>query len=640
MLRLLDLALARGINVLYKNVSLIAPPGERIGLVGANGCGKSTLFAAILGDLAVEGGALETPPKARIAHVAQDIEATDESALDYVLAGHAPLMAARAELAAAEADHENDHDGMRLAHAHSTLAELNEGALTAQALTVMHGLGFADAVTSRKVTEFSGGWRNRLALARALLRPADLLLLDEPTNHLDLDSVVWLENWLKRQEATVLVISHDREFLDRCTETTWNVADGTIKRYAGNYSAFETAWLEQMKQQDAAARSYERTSAHLQKFIDRFRAQATKARQAQSRIKMLERLQAVEPSRARREWRFEFPAPLKLPEHLLNAEDLRLGYATEAGERTILDHIKFLVRTGDRIGILGVNGAGKSTLVKAIAGDLAPVAGELRRGSGLSIGYFAQHQLDQLRPDETPLQHLRRLAIETRPDVREQELRDFLGQYRFSGELATRVVGPMSGGEKARCALALMAWSRPNLLLLDEPTNHLDMETREALTMALSSFDGALMLVSHDRHLLRATTDELWLVHDGRLATFDGDLDDYAALVLASRRDGPSPGTAKEVRKGQRKQDAGARQRQTDARKPLQSKLDKVEAELARVSSALRELDARLADPAFYHAGDADEVARLIKQRSELAPRVEQLEERWLELQAQLETMS
>jgi ATP-binding cassette subfamily F protein 3 len=639
MLRLLDLALARGVNILYKNVSLIAPPGERIGLVGANGCGKSTLFAAILGELSAESGQLERPPTARIAHVAQDIEATDETALDYVLAGHAPLAAARAELAAAEAA----HDDMRLAHAHATLAEINEGAVAAQALTVMHGLGFADAVTRKQVREFSGGWRNRLALARALLRPADLLLLDEPTNHLDLDSVVWLENWLKRQQATVLVISHDREFLDRCTETTWHVADGTIRRYAGNYSAFEAAWLEQLKQQDAAAKAYERTAAHLQGFVDRFRAKASKARQAQSRIKMLEKLQAVEPARAKREWRFEFPEPVKLPERLLDAEDLRLAYPAADGERTIVDRVKFLVRSGDRIGILGVNGAGKSTLVKAIAGDLAPAGGELRRGAGLSIGYFAQHQLDQLRPDETPLQHLRRIAMDTRPDVREQELRDFLGQYRFSGELATRTVGPMSGGEKARCALALIAWHRPNLLLLDEPTNHLDMETREALTMALSSFGGALILVSHDRHLLRATTDQLWLVHDGRVAEFEGDLDDYAALVLAARRDdsGMSPGRTDVApdRKELRKQEAAERQRLANARKPLQNRLGKVEQELAKVSAELRELDARLADPDFYHAGDADEVAALIKRRGELAPKVEQLEEQWLSIQTELEAI-
>jgi len=636
MLRLLDLALARAAVVLYRNVSLVAPAGERIGLVGANGSGKSTLFAAILGEIAPEAGALEAPPATRVAHVAQDIEATDQSALDYVLAGHEPLAAARSALRAALAT----QDEMAVAQAHATLAELNEGALAAQAATVMHGLGFADAVTGRSVREFSGGWRNRLALARALLRPADLLLLDEPTNHLDLDSVVWLENWLKRQPATVLVISHDREFLDRCTETTWHVADGTIRRYAGNYTAFEAASLEQARQQDAAARAYQRSAAHLQKFVDRFRAQATKARQAQSRIKMLERLQAVEPVRARRQWRFEFPQPLRLPERLLDADDLRLAYRAGASERTILQQVRFLVRSGDRIGILGVNGAGKSTLVRAIAGELQPAAGELRRGAGLTIGYFAQHQLDQLRADESPLEHLRRLAQQTRPDAREQDLRDFLGQYRFGTELALRPVGPMSGGEKARCALALIAWARPNLLLLDEPTNHLDLETREALTVALSSFDGALILVSHDRHLLRAATDQLWLVHDGRLATFDGDLDDYAALVLASRRDAAAPVAPKDARRDQRRQEAAERQRLASARRPLQAQVERLEQELARVSAELRELDARLADPAFYHAGDADEVTALIRRRGELAPRVEQIEERWLQLQIQLEAIA
>ena len=634
MLRLIDVALVRGVRTLYKGVSLLAPPGERIGLVGANGSGKSSLFAAILGELSIDGGELETPPPARIAHVAQDIAATGESALDYVLAGHAPLIEARAELAAAEAC----HDDLRLAHAHARMAELNEGAIVAAAKSVLHGLGFAERDTARRVAEFSGGWRNRLALARALMRPADLLLLDEPTNHLDLDSVVWLEGWLKRQDATVLAISHDREFLDRVTTTTWHVADGTIRRYAGNYSAFEIAWLEQQKQQDAAAKAYERTAAHLQSYVDRFRAKATKARQAQSRLKMLERLQAVEPVRARREWRFEFPAPLRTPERLIDAEDLRLAYLTNADERTVLDGVKFLVRAGDRIGILGVNGAGKSTLVKAIAGELAPRAGELRRAPGLAIGYFAQHQLDQLRVDESPLQHLRRLA----PEAREQELRNFLGQYRFSGDMAAAPIGPMSGGEKARCALALIAWHRPNLLVLDEPTNHLDMETREALTLALSTFDGALLLVSHDRHLLRATTDQLWLVHDGRVAAFDGDLDDYAALALASRRPAAEGRGDDEAptRRALRKAEAQQRQRLADARRPIQTRLQKVENELASVSDRLRELDARLAQPDFYHGGDAAEVAAVLKQRGELAQRVDQLEARWLELQTELETIT
>jgi len=635
MLRLIELAAARGVRTLYSNVSLAAPPGERIGLTGANGSGKSTLFALLLGELAPESGRIEAPAASRVAHVAQDIEASSDAALDYVLAGHAPLMAARAELAAAEAA----GDDLRLSHAHAHLAELNEGAISAQAAGVLGGLGFAQSDLARPVSEFSGGWRNRLALARALMRPADLLLLDEPTNHLDLDSVIWLEAWLRRQPATVLLISHDREFLDRCTTVTWHIADGAIRRYAGNYSAFELAWAEQQRQQDAAAKSYARAAAHLQGFVDRFRAKATKAKQAQSRLKMLERLVAVEPARAGREWRFEFPEPRRLPERLLDAEDLRLAY----GPRTILEQVKFLIRCGDRIGILGVNGAGKSTLVRSIAGELAAAGGELRRGNGLAIGYFAQHQLDQLRPDESPLQHLRRQAAESDPQAREQELRNFLGQFRFGAEMASSPIGPMSGGEKARCALALLAFSRPNLLLLDEPTNHLDMETREALTLALSSFGGALILVSHDRHLLRAATDQLWLVHDGRVAPFDGDLDEYAALVLASRkvaREGePRPSADGANRRDERREAARERQRLAGARRPVQQKIDRLEDEIAQLTASLRELDARLAAPEFYH-GAGDEVAEVLRTRGTLATRLDQLESRWLHLHSELESLS
>jgi ATP-binding cassette subfamily F protein 3 len=633
------------VRVLYRDVTLTAAPSERIGLVGANGCGKSTLFAAVLGEVSTEGGNIDTPPRERIAHVAQDIDTPEVSALDYVLAGHAPLQRARAELSAALAG--NDDDAIALAHAH--LAELHEGAIVAEASAVMHGLGFAAGDNDRPVRAFSGGWRNRLALARALLAPAELLLLDEPTNHLDLDSVIWLEAWLRRQQATVLVISHDREFLDRCTATTWFIGDQTIRRYAGGYSKFELAYFEQQRQQDAAARSYARTAAHLQSYVDRFRAQATKARQAQSRLKMLERLQAVEPVRAKREWRFEFPEPVRVPERLLDTENLALGYQRDgAAQNVILRNVKLVVRAGDRIGMLGINGAGKSTLVKAIANDAAGNVqrfdGELRRGQGLAIGYFAQHQLDQLRPDESPLQHLRRIATEINPSVREQDLRDFLGQYRFSGELATAPVGPMSGGEKARCALALIAWTRPNLLLLDEPTNHLDMETREALTVALSTFEGALLLVSHDRHLLGAATDQLWLVHDGTVTTFDGDLDDYATFVLASRRERAATernGDAAAVdRREQRRAAAEERNRLAAARKPLQTRIAKLDAEIAQLSTELRTLDAQLAAPDFYHSGDADTVAATLKRRGELATRLETLEDRWLDLQTELEAIT
>ncbi len=636
MLRLQNLALARGTRVLYEHATLVASPSERIGLVGPNGCGKSTLFAAILGELSPEAGDIETPPQDRIAHVAQSFVAEPMPCIDFVLSGHAPLMAARAALRAAEAS----GDEMALATAHANLAELNEGAVVAQARTILAGLGFSQADGDRSVYDFSGGWRNRIALARALMRPADLLLLDEPTNHLDIDSLIWLENWLKRVEATVLIISHDREFLDRAVTTIWSVEDHSVVRYAGNYTKFEAERIEKLKLQDAAHRAYEREAASLTSFIERFRAKATKARQAQSRIKMLERLKAVEPVRAKREWRFEFPKPVRLPEHLVDAEAMRIGY----GDRVVLDKVGFSVRSGERIGVLGVNGAGKSTLVKAIVGELPLMAGEIRRGQGLEIGYFAQHQLDQLRTDETPLEHMKRLA----PDVREQDLRDFLGIYRFSGDFASSLVGPMSGGEKARLALALIAWKKPNLLVLDEPTNHLDMETREALTMALSTFEGAVLIVSHDRHLLRAATERLWLVHEGRVDEYDGDLDDYAELVLEHRRTTAAVERAERLaakeapsvnKKEARRQEAQERQRIAELRKPLKKELDKVEKELSRKSEALKALAARLADPELYSSADPDEVARVTREHGELAPQVEELEMRWLELSEQIEAV-
>lgn len=640
MLRLLNLALMRGTRLLYAHANLIASPGERIGLVGPNGCGKSTLFAAILGDLAPEDGELETPPHERIAHVAQSFTVEDISCIDCVLSGHAPLMNAKAALKRAEAS----GDEMALAAAHSELAEVNEGAVVAQAKAILAGLGFAEADSCRKVHDFSGGWRNRIQLARALMRPADLLLLDEPTNHLDIDSLIWLENWLRRVEATVIIISHDREFLDRSVNTIWSVEDGTICRYAGNYSQFELARIEKLRAQEFARRAYETQAAHLTSFIERFRAKASKARQAQSRIKMLEKLQAVEPVRAKREWRFNFLKPLRLPEHLVDGENLKIGY----GDKVVLSGVSFSIRSGERIGILGVNGAGKSTLVKAIVGELTPMSGELRRGQGLEIGYFAQHQLDQLRMDETPLEHLRHLA----PDAREQELRDFLGTYRFSGDFAEAKVAPMSGGEKARLALALIAWKKPNLLVLDEPTNHLDMETREALTMALSTYEGAVLLVSHDRHLLRAVTDELWLVHEGRKEVFEGDLDDYAKIVLDHRRvtaaearaehqaDKAARNEAQPVNnKEARRLAAQERARIAELRKPLKKELEKVEREMNALSEKLKALDTQLADPAFYNGADQGKVAQTLREHGELAPKVEALEMHWLELSEIIEAL-
>ena len=618
--------------MLYSHATLLATPGERIGLVGENGCGKSTLLAAILGKLSTEEGTIEAPVASRIAHVAQDIEAIDEKAIDWVLSGHTELVAAKQALRQAK-------DDMAVAMAHATLAEINEGAVSAQAKIILHGLGFTEAMTENKVRDFSGGWRNRLALARALMCPAELLLLDEPTNHLDMDSVIWLEAWLKRQKATTIIISHDREFLDRTVSTIWSIEDNTIRRYAGNYSAFEQMRIERLRLQDAAAKAYERESAHLQAYIDRFRYKATKARQAQSRIKMLERLQAVEPVRATRQWRFEFLTPERLPEHLVEAKSVSLGY----GDKRVINAASFSIRAGERIGVLGINGAGKSTLIKGICQELTPQAGEFRFGQGLTIGYFAQHQLEQLRDDETPLMHLRRLA----PDEREQVLRDFLGRFKFSGDMVNATVKAFSGGERARLALALLAWGKPNLLVLDEPTNHLDMQTREALTMALSSFEGSVLLVSHDRHLLAATTDRLLLVHDSQVSEFDGDLDDYARLVLESRKASLAAEKAKSdsepstnVNKKEARQAAALeRQRIANLKKPLLKELERVEKAMAPLDMELKALDAKLADEHFYTEGDPDEVATTLKKRGESALKLQELEARWLEISEKLESI-
>ncbi len=630
MLRLQNVSLARGTRVLYNNVTINSRPGEKIGLVGPNGSGKSTLFAAIIGELGTESGDLATPDQSRIAHVAQRITETGHKALDYVLEGHHPLQAAKRELKKAE----ELNDDMAYAHALSAYAEVNEGAAVAMCLTILHGLGFKPGDENRLVSEFSGGWRNRLALARALLTPSDLLLLDEPTNHLDIDSVIWLENWLKTKDATTLIISHDREFLDKAVETVWSIEDGTIRRYSGNYSDFERMRAEMIRQQAAAAKAYETTAAHLQSYIDRFRYKASKARQAQSRIKMLEKLQSVEPIRAASEWRFNFLEPEKVPNHLIFAEELSCGYE----DKCILRDVKLRVEPGNRIGILGVNGADKSTLIKTLIGELEALKGTIRYGNGLKIGYFAQHQLDDLRDDETPLQHMTRIA----PDVREQELRNYLGKFKFNGDQVTSLVGPLSGGEKARLSLALLSWDKPNLLVLDEPTNHLDMQTREALTVALSSFEGAVLLVSHDRHLIKASCDDLWLVHNGTVSEFNGDLEDYAAIVLEhaknERKSEKPESDAPLNRKEQRRNEAQERSRIQAFRKPLQQKLKAVETRMNKLSEELKGLNEQLASEDFYSNG-ADFISNTMKRQGELSAEVESLELEWLELSEQIENI-
>ena len=636
MLRLNDVTIARGTRILYEHATAVADAADRVGLVGENGCGKSSLFAAILGELAPEAGTIDAPPLERISHVAQSVVETDEEALAYVLSGHAPLMAAKKEAEEAA----ESGDAMREAAALAQLAEVNEGAVRAQALTIMGGLGFLPADATALVKSFSGGWRNRLALARALMRPADLLLLDEPTNHLDMDSLIWLEAWLKRVHCTVIIISHDREFLDRATNTTWAIENGKLERYGGNYSFYETQRIEKMRLQDAAAKAYERQASHLAAFIERFRYKATKARQAQSRIKMLDKLQAVEPVRARREWRFEFPVPERTPEHLIDIEHLTLGY----GEHVVLKDVTLTIRSGDRVGVLGVNGAGKSTLIKAIAGTLEPMSGTLRRGQGLVIGYFAQHQLEQLDLESTPLEVFKHKA----PTVREQELRDWLGRFRFSGDFADTKIRTFSGGEKARLALALIAWDKPNLLVLDEPTNHLDMATREALTMALSQFEGALLLVSHDRHLLRSTCDRLILVHDGSCGAYDGDLDDYAALVLehrksvleADRQSRAVPQAEPQVnRREERRQAAQERAQKAALKKPLLKKLADLEKRMNEGNAKLAELDAKIADSGWYASAAPEEVQTVMKERGLLADEVAKIEEEWLTVSEEIEAI-
>ena len=505
----------------------------------------------------------------------------------------------------------------------------------------MNGLGFAAGDETRCVKEFSGGRRNRLALARCLINPAQLLLLDEPTNHLDLDSLIWLEAWLKRLSCTVVIISHDREFLDRAVQTTWAVEDGTINRYGGNYSFYEMQRVQNLRLQEANRKAYERTASHLKSYIERFRYKATKARQAQSRIKMLERLEVVEPVRAASQWRFSFDEPERMPTQLVTLEGVAAGY----GETKILSGVNLCIRSGERIGVLGVNGAGKSTLIKTIVGELKPLAGSVREGQGLQIGYFAQHQLEALDADETPLQVIKRKA----PLVREQQLRDHLGKFRFSGEKVDTKIGVLSGGEKARLALSLIVWDKPNLIVLDEPTNHLDMATREALTVALSDFEGTLLLVSHDRHLLRSVCDKLLLVHDGAVSEYEGDLDDYAAFVLEQRKltqneakaaAAAPAGAAQEAgvnRREQRKLEAQERARIAALKKPLLAKLAQVEKAMNALSDEVKSLDAQLSDTAWYEKTPAEQLAEVTRRRGEAAGELEELEAQWLEISEEIQ---
>jgi ATP-binding cassette subfamily F protein 3 len=545
MITVRNVTLRRGVNVVLDRASVTFAPGEKIGLVGRNGAGKSSFFGLLNGTLHEDGGEFSIPAAWKMGQVAQDMPETAQSATDFVIEGDTVLLAAQAEVAAAEAS----DDGMRMAEAYMALHDAGAHDAPSRAQALILGLGFSDAQLDQPVNSFSGGWRMRLQLARALMCPSDLLLLDEPTNHLDLDALVWLEAWLKRYQGTLVVISHDREFLDAVTQVTVHVDNSKLVRYGGNYSKFEEMRAEQLVLQQAAMAKQADKIAHLQKFIDRFKAKASKAKQAQSRVKALERMEKIAPVLADAEFTFEFKEPLNVPNPLLSMLDASFGYpaSEDAAPGTpptvIVRGINRSVLAGQRIGILGANGQGKSTLVKTVAHALAPIAGEISEGKGLNIGYFAQQELDVLRPLDTPIEHMIRLAKDTPAHMRapgqsgtEQSLRTFLGSFSFSGDMVHQAVGTMSGGEKARLVLCMIVWQRPNLLLLDEPTNHLDLATREALGMALNEFEGTVMLVSHDRSLLRAVCDEFWLVTKGGVEPFDGDLDDYQQFLREEAR--------------------------------------------------------------------------------------------------------
>jgi ATP-binding cassette subfamily F protein 3 len=613
-----NFALRRGERLLLSDVDLALHAGHRVGVVGRNGAGKSSLFAALLGEIEPDRGDLDLPGKARIAWVAQETPHLPDPALDFVMSGDASLHAAvRAEREAMARE-----DWEAVADAHHRLAELNGYDADARAAKLMHGLGFPTATHDTPVADFSGGWRVRLNVARALMTPSDLLLLDEPTNHLDLDAVVWLEDWLKRYDGTLLVISHDREFLDNVTTHILHLHEGKAKLYAGNYTAFERQRAEHLRQQQIAFDKEQVERAHLQSFIDRFKAKASKAKQAQSRMKRLAKLAGTEAVRVERGVSITLPEPAKLPTSLLRLNHVDAGYGRDA---VILHDVRFGLEAGDRIGLLGVNGAGKSTLVKTLVGELPLLGGERTAHPDLRIGYFAQHTVDTLKKGTSPIDHLRELA----PGGTNQDFRNFLGQWQFPGDRAFEAIDSFSGGEKARLALALLAWNKPNLLLLDEPTNHLDLEMREALAEALSDFDGAIVMVSHDRHLIGLVSDTYWRVHDGVVEPFDGDLDDYAAW-LRSRPSAEStrPSAEPAVAKPAPAQAAAPRAKPAAKVNPV--KLQQAEARVARVEAKLAECEARMADPATY--ADAGAVADLGRQQMQLRSELEEADAQLLGL--------
>ena len=626
MISLTQATLRRGARTLLENATFTIYPGWRCGVIGRNGTGKSTLFAALLGHLPADKGNISVQKNIAIATVAQDTPALPDLAIEFALDGDVELRDLERRLLKAE----EAHDIHKISDIHERLNAIGGYAARARAASLLHGLGFSSEAQERPVSSFSGGWRMRLNLARSLMCRSDLLLLDEPTNHLDLDAVIWLQDWLVEYPGTLLVISHDREFLDAITTHTLHLEGVKATLYTGNYSQFERTRAEKMALQTATYVKQQRQVAHLQKFINRFKASATKATQAQSRIKQLERMELVEAAHADTEFSFEFPQPERMPSPLIRFHEVAAGYPG----RTILEKLRVHIAPGERIGLLGPNGAGKSTLVRTLAGELAPLSGEAMRDPYLKIGYFAQHQMEQLDPKASPILHLRRID----PKGSEQSFRDFLGGFNFRGDRAFEAIAPFSGGEKARLALALVVYQKPNLLLLDEPTNHLDLDMRHALETALMDYAGAVVLVSHDRHLLTSTCETLWLVADGGCSEFQGDLADYARWL--SKRDT----TKSSAPKGSGGGGAAKEQRrsaadQREAARPLKDALKKLDTQMAKLQKELAAVEQKIADPAMYEASRSAEVTKLTREQGELKKKLAATEEEWLETSGKLEAL-
>lgn len=635
-----NIQLIRGNQMLLDNASATINPGQKVGLVGKNGCGKSTLIALIKGELSTDAGAISVPHHWAMAWVNQETPALDMPAIEYVIDGDREYRQLEQSLEMAN----QANDGNKIAELHGKLDAIGAWSIRARAASLLYGLGFSAEQTTLAVKSFSGGWRMRLNLAQALLCRSDLLLLDEPTNHLDLDAVIWLEKWLNSYRGTLVLISHDRDFLDPIVDKILHIEQQRIDEYTGNYSSFEVQRVTKLSQQQSMYESQQTRVAHLQSFIDRFKAKASKAKQAQSRVKALERMELIAPAHVDNPFRFSFREPESLPNPLLSMEKVSAGY----GDKTILGSIKLNLVPGSRIGLLGRNGAGKSTLIKLLAGEMQPLHGVIELSRGIKLGYFAQHQLETLHPEESALVHLARLA----PRETEQQLRDYLGGFGFRGDKVTDPVAPFSGGEKARLVLALVVWQRPNLLLLDEPTNHLDLDMRQALTEALIDFEGAMVVVSHDRHLLRSTTDDLYLVHDGQVELFRGDLDDYQRWLSDQQRreqqeaqNGNSGGedsaekeqtNSAQARKDQKRRDAEFRQ-QTQ---PLRKKITQLETRLEKLTEALNSIETQLGDSALYDARQKAKLSELLADQIKTKSELGDVEMGWMDAQEELDVLT